>query len=231
MRVEGQVRPVDELMFAALNVDRRSDPEIVRIKIDADVKQHLEQFRIGDIDVAPADAARKVRVEFERRHDEQLAADLRQLDADYQATEAALERRLEQSRQPPSKQDDMRELVLYRRWEGRTLIDVARAYAATTDAADPVFVRLIEGETGDIARLFRLQAADDDVAALMRLQEAIRERREQREDADAKAKLATVREWRGKAFRFSYLLDKARKGHPVEIARLRPSLSGGSHVA
>jgi hypothetical protein len=222
---------VDELVSDALSVDRRSDPEIVRIVIDGDVTKHLAQFRIGDIDVAPADAEAKVRAEFERRHDEQLVADLRKLDADYRATEAALERRLEQSRQAPAKQDDLRELVLYRRWEGRTLIDVARAYAATTDAADPVFVRLVEGEGGDVARLLRLQPADDDAAAMLRLQQSIQERRGQREDADAKAKLATLREWRAKAFRFSHLLDKARKGHPVEIARQRRSLSGGQGTA
>lgn len=216
----GKVQHVDELMSGAISLDGRSDPGVVAILIRDDVRAHLKQFNLGGIDITPEDAERKVRGELEQRHDEQLAADLLTWDRDARATERALEETVAASRRPPAIQNDAHELVLYRRWEGRTLPDVVKAYQATTDADDPVFVRLVESD--DVAWTLRLKASDRDVAALQQLQQVIKARQDARQDVGTVARLAALRECRANSLsRLGYLLSEAKARRPLQIARLR----------
>lgn len=221
---QGVVRHLDELLATGASLDSRSDAGVVDALVTADVNQHLAKFNIGGIDVAPADAAARVRAELERRHDELLAADLWQFTRDLDATERSLEQRIADSRRPPKTENDLRELVLYRRFEGRTLADVVKAYEHATDADDPVFTRMVESDVSDLTRVFRLKPdADGDVPALQRLQASIAARMAARQDVTAVQHLAQLREWRGRQFRFSHLVDQVRQGRPVEVARLKRS--------
>lgn len=219
----GKVRAVDELMAASLNLDSRSDPGVAEISITGDVRRRLSKFDLAGIDVSPAGAAAKIRAELETRHDEQLAADLLTFERDMHATEAALEGRIAASRQPPKTENDLRELLIYRRFEGRSLADVARSYGMTADADDPVFVRMVETDTGDLGRALRLRPEPPDGNALQTLQAAIAARQDARQDRTAAQHLATLREWRTRSWRYAHLLDRARKGDKIEVARLRRS--------
>lgn len=221
----GRVRHADELLAEAARLDRRADHEVVRIAVDADVAEHMRKFRVADVDLAPADAEAKIRATLDARFDDELARDVRQFGADFAATVADLERRVADSRQAPKVDNDLRELVLYRRFEGRTLADVARAYAATGDADDPVFMRMVESDAADLARALRLRSDDGDVAALQRLQEAIHARQDARQDQHATGALEALRAWRGRMTRITDLLRRAETDPAFvpTVARLRRS--------
>lgn len=215
--IQGTVRHLDELLHEAIDIERLGDPAIARDLVEADVTTHLGKFRLGDVDVAPADARAKVQAHLERAHDETLLVRVLQCDADMQATEAALEAKIASSRRAAvpraTIEDAMSELLMYRRFEGRTLADLLRAYQASADD-DPTGRPLVHFvELGDWASTFRLRPSDDDVATIPKLQAAIHARQDARQDAHATEHLRILRERRDRSAGLSLL------GHLLRSAR------------
>lgn len=76
--------------------------------------------------------------------------------------------------------DELRQMNLRSRFEGRTLADLVREYAITEDAANPTLIRMVERERDT----FRLKAdPKGDANAAVRLADWIKLRQELREPA------------------------------------------------
>jgi hypothetical protein len=222
--IEGKVQHVDHLMTELIRADRTLDPEAARTNIESDARRSLERYQVAGVDIVPAAILDKVAAEYAERYDGKTAENVLELEASIRATDAALELQIGKSRLAPPVQNDLRELVWYRRLEGRSLADVVRAYDATDDR-DPL-IGLVESAPGELAQTFRLVPSENDVAAMMLLQKAIASRQDQRQDADATKRLAALREHRRTAFRFAHAVVEARAGR-LEVARKRRTSVGG----
>src|SRR4051794_26589396 len=119
---------VDELLETETSLERRCDPGVVDLVIRADVAADMRQYEINGINIAAKDAAERLDTERRKQHDEKLSADLIQFHQNIVATDHDLEARIAASRVLPPQRDDSRELVWYRRLEGRTLGELADAY-------------------------------------------------------------------------------------------------------
>ncbi len=188
MAVAEEIKPrfVDELITKSMQLNESCQTEHARRAIDSNVEAAMRQYTVAGIDVAPADARKKLTEEYERRYDEVVQASLVQFDEEIAATKRDLEARIEKSRQPAMVRDDARELVLYQRWAGRSLGDFVDWYERTTDADEPVVAMLVEED--DAARLFRLTLPETSAAAAAlasRFTAARRARQDARQDATA----------------------------------------------
>lgn len=221
----GQERPITELEAREQSLGRRSDSDVARIVIDSDVKTAMSQFLVKvagiplEFSGAPKDAEARIRAQLEAHHDDTLRQDLLAFAADEDATLKALEARVAASRRPPTAMDDTHALILFRLFEGRTLMHLVKAYEA--EPGDPTLIALVERDDADLERLFRLKADQSDVKAVRRLQAAREARQTAREDAKARTELEALRA-RRKAPRFllNHLVREARAGRRIEVARL-----------
>jgi hypothetical protein len=191
------------------------------------VSSHLAKFNLDGVDLAPKDARERAQAIFDQRYDEQLAADLRKLDADEQATEAGLVATLEASMAPPKTRDDTHALLLLRMFEGQTFDDLLAAYTTTTDADDPTLIALVENNTGRLWQLFRLQNPGEDSVTTARkmfaLNTAVTAKREARKDQRAAGNLDTLRAFRSRMNGMRGLMRDARANRKIQVAGLRRS--------
>lgn len=197
---EGRVLTSAKLAEEAASLKRSLDPGVARLLVDDVVRKELAHFQIGRVQSVSPHSEKLVRDDQARIYDDQLAERLVQFRADRAASLKAAQAKRDGSRviasPKPGMESDLHELLIYRRWEGRTLKELREAYEATTDTDDPQFVELVErlGVRNVGARL-KLAAGDDDQAhldAVQGLDSAIPERQRARQDPAAAAEVEAI---------------------------------------
>lgn len=214
--IQGEVLPADVLFNTELVLRKSLDRDALAAQIDRDVESALARFRGIGVDVTPPGMAEQVRAQLEAQSDGNALVSLLKFDADRRATRADLEQRLAASRLPSAEPNDTRELLLLRKWEGKTLAQAAEAYATSTD---PIFQRLVEQERDTL----RLSAGENDGEALAQLQGAIRAKQAAREDASLRRGLELLSG--AQSMFLEGLIARAqeslRRGTPFEFVRVK----------
>lgn len=223
MAIVGTVQHVDELLHTRVKLENQGSSTSIEVNLGKATDEALKKFRIDGLDIAPKDARQRIGKQLAAAYDQELRQGLLQFDADWKATRAALEKKIADSRKAPAAINDAREVVLLRRWEGRTMAQLAAAYE-TSD--DPTFIRMIESELetfGDL-NLFKLAPAKtslDEVAAIRRVQTAIDAKQTARQDAEAVKLLGIMTEKEQQPFlNLSHLMGLAKTGrNPFTVAQ------------
>jgi hypothetical protein len=235
---EPKTKPTDQLLEQYIHLSRATDHDVVKVSLDADVSMAMRKYEVSGIDLAPRDAAEKLRTEFERRHDETITSELLAHLADVEARERELDGLIEASRRAPTPkvgvEATMSELLWRERLRGLTLSEALAAYETAAD--DAVLQHLVE-TSPDLKRTLRL--SDDpgereglpaDVVAQQRLSAAIRSRQDARQQASLVAERQALAEARRRNLTVEHLMRQARAGRTIEVARLRPSHASGGHL-
>ncbi len=178
---EPEAPTLNELTEQAASVLKRVNPDVAAAHMTAALGKFRAQHSFEDTYVAPADAERRYEADVRAKYDRQLVLDVLLWAKGHEVAAAALQHELAASQQPPreanAQVDAMRELVALRRFENRTLADLAAAYEQTEDAQNPTFVALVERDVP----AFRLTPdASTDGDARLRLNRLMAARREQR---------------------------------------------------
>lgn len=221
--IVGTVQHVDALLHTRVLLESQGSVNSIEVTLSKATDEALKKFRIDGLDIAPKDARQRIGHQLATQYDQDLKQRLLQWDADWKATRAALEKKVADSRKAPAAVNDAREVLLLRRWEGRSLAQLAAAYE-TSD--DPTFVRMIESELetfGDL-NLFKLAPArtsTDQAAALQRVQTAIAVKQTERQDAEAVKLLGIMTEKEQQPFlTLHHLISRAKSGRdPFTVAQ------------